>query len=108
MDMHAKPFDDDMKAEIETLRQSVRRLLMDAQKTGLPRPMALVEQADRIVHRLTHWMLDDEQTQAMNGQPFPAHVRQPTECMALTDRCLTVNRLSGKQTQPKKGDLTDD
>ena len=59
MDMLTQPFDDDMKAELETLRQSIRRIAIDAPTLGLPRPTTLVAQADRILQRLAHWLLDD-------------------------------------------------
>lgn len=70
MDMLTQPFDDDMKAQIETLRQSVRHIATGAPKPGLPRPMTLVAQADRILQRLAHWLLDDEQKQAVSDHPW--------------------------------------
>ncbi len=88
MDMLTQPFDHDMKAEIETLRQSVRRIGIDAQKPGLPSPMALVGQADRILKRLAHWLLDDEQRQAIGDHPWQAFFLHAAACLCdigLTD-----------------------
>ena len=81
MDMRTQPFDDDMKAELETLRQSVRRLGIDAQKPGLPRPMTLVAQADRILQRLAHWLLDDEQKQVMDDHPWQTFFLHAAACL---------------------------
>ncbi len=81
MDMLTQPFDDDMKAELETLRQSVRHIAIDAQKPGLPRPTTLVAQADRILQRLAHWLLDDEQKQALSDHPWQAFFLHAAACL---------------------------
>ncbi len=70
MQMLPQPFDDDMKAELEPLRQSVHRIAIAAQRPAPSRQMALVAQADRILQRLASWLLDDEQTQVMAAHPW--------------------------------------
>ena len=81
MDMLTQPFDDDMKAELETLRQSIRRIAIDAPTLGLPRPTTLVAQADRILQRLAHWLLDDEQKQAVCDHPWQAFFLHAAACL---------------------------
>ena len=72
MDTLTQPLDDDMKMEIETLRESVRRLAVNGQGSDLSRPLTLVAQGDRIVERLAHWLLDDEQKQVLDDHPWHA------------------------------------
>ena len=72
MDTLTQPLDDDMKMEIETLRESVRRLALNGQGSDLSRPLTLVAQGDRIVERLAHWLLDDEQKQVLDDHPWHA------------------------------------
>ena len=81
MDMLNQPFDDDMKAELETLRQSIRRIAIDAPTLGLPRPTTLVAQADRILQRLANWLLDDEQKQAVCDHPWQAFFLHAAACL---------------------------
>jgi len=81
MDMFTQPFDDDMKAELETLRQSICRIAITAPMLGLPRPMRLVAQADRILQRLAHWLLDNEQKQVMGDHPWQTYFLHAAACL---------------------------
>jgi hypothetical protein len=81
MDLLTQPLDDDMKAELETLRQAVRRMGIDAPQSGLPVSMTPVVQADRILKRLTRWLLDDEQRQVMRDHPWQVFFLHAAACL---------------------------
>jgi hypothetical protein len=81
MNMLTQPFDVDMMAELETLRQSVRCIATDGRNRGLSWPLALVAQADRIMQRLTDWLLDDEQTQVMDDYPWQTYFLHAAACL---------------------------
>jgi len=81
MEMLTQSLDDDLKAEIETLRESVRRMAIDTPIPGLPRPMTPIVQADRILQRLAHWLLDDEQRQVMIDHPWQAYFLNAAACL---------------------------
>ena len=81
MQILTQPFDDDMKAELEILSQSVRRIAIDAQAPGRPQPMTRVAQADRILQRLSDWLLDDEQKQVVSDHPWQAYFLHTAACL---------------------------
>ena len=72
MDVFTRSLDNTMRAEIDTLHQAVQRLSMDSQASEAPRALPLVAQADRIIHILADWLLDDEQKQTMGEHPRQA------------------------------------
>lgn len=81
MDTLTQPLDDNMKIDVETLRQSVSRVAVNGQGSGLSRPLRLVAQGDRIVERLVHWLLDDEQKQVLDDHPWHVFFLHAAACL---------------------------
>ena len=81
MQILTQSLDDDVKAELEILRQSVRRIAIDAQTPGLSQPMTRVAQTDRILQRLSDWLLDDEQKQVVSNHPWQAFFLHAAACL---------------------------
>ncbi len=81
MDLLNRSLDKDMLSEIETLHQSVLRVAVDSQQSGPPGAAPRAAQADRILQRLTGWLLDDEQRQVLDDHPWQHFFLQAAACL---------------------------
>ena len=95
MDTLTPPLDHDMRIDVETLRQSVRRVVDDRLESDLSRPLTPVAQGDRILERLTQWLLDDEQKQVLEDHPWQTFFLHAAACLCDIGLMNCSGRIGG-------------